>query len=239
SYMSYLDKDGLQGARIGVLRELSDTESADPEVKALFEKALHDLQRLGATIVDPFVIPDFMEHYKGVWCDMFRHDINEYFASHAYKTPVRTIREVYESGQYSEYIKERLENALAVEGGPEDRDPPCLDVNNDPKRIAFREEVLQAMDGARVDAVVYPSWSNPPRKIGDSESPHGNNSPYIPPHTGQPALTAPMGYTYGNLPAGLQFLGRPFDEPNLIKFAYAYEQGTKHRKPPEKFPALD
>jgi len=47
-----------------------------------------------------------------------------------------------------------------------------------------------------------------------------------------------MGYTTGNLPAGLQFLGRMFDEPTLIKLTYACEQGTKHRKPPEGFGVL-
>ena len=93
------------------------------------------------------------------------------------------------------------------------------------------------MDSVEVDAVIYPSWNNPPRKIGDLESPHGNNSPFIPPHTGQPALTVPMGFTYGNLPAGLQIMGRPFGEPVVIRIAYAYEQATRHRRQPEGFTA--
>ncbi len=63
----------------------------------------------------------------------------------------------------------------------------------------------------------------------------GDNSQVIAPHTGQPAFTVPMGFTTGNLPAGLQFLGRMFDEKTLIKYTYAYEQATHHRKPPEEF----
>lgn len=55
----------------------------------------------------------------------------------------------------------------------------------------------------------------------------------ISPHTGQPAFTVPMGYTEAGLPTGLQFLGRMYDEPVLIRLSYAYEQATKHRKPPE------
>ena len=47
-----------------------------------------------------------------------------------------------------------------------------------------------------------------------------------------------MGFSYGALPAGLTILGRAFTEPMLIKFAYAYEQATHHRRPPEKFPPL-
>ena len=47
-----------------------------------------------------------------------------------------------------------------------------------------------------------------------------------------------MGFTHGSLPAGLTFLGRLFGEPDLIKFVYAYEQATKHRRAPEKFPPL-
>jgi Asp-tRNA(Asn)/Glu-tRNA(Gln) amidotransferase A subunit family amidase len=98
--------------------------------------------------------------------------------------------------------------------------------------------VLQAMDMYDVDAIIYPTWSNPPRMIGDLESPHGNNSGAIAPHTGQPALTVPMGFTDDTLPVGLQFLGRSFGEPGLIRLAYAYEQATKHRRPPALFPAL-
>ncbi len=60
----------------------------------------------------------------------------------------------------------------------------------------------------------------------------GDNSQVIAPHTGQPAFTVPMGFTSGNLPAGLQFLGRMYSEPTLIKLTYSYEQGTKHRKQP-------
>ena len=58
------------------------------------------------------------------------------------------------------------------------------------------------------------------------------------PATGMPAITVPMGFTYGALPAGLQILGRPYDELLLFRLAFAYEQGTHHRRPPAGFPAL-
>jgi Asp-tRNA(Asn)/Glu-tRNA(Gln) amidotransferase A subunit family amidase len=61
----------------------------------------------------------------------------------------------------------------------------------------------------------------------------------VAPATGMPAITVPMGFSYGNLPAGLQILGRPYAEGVLFKLAYAYEQGTRHRRPPEGFPPLD
>ncbi len=102
--------------------------------------------------------------------------------------------------------------------------------------ICFTVEIAKNKTCPRVlDAIIYPSWSNPPRKIGDSESPHGNNSPIIAPHTGQPTITVPMGYVNENLPAGLQMLGRPFSEAKLLQYAYAYEQQTKHRKSPSQF----
>jgi Asp-tRNA(Asn)/Glu-tRNA(Gln) amidotransferase A subunit family amidase len=53
-----------------------------------------------------------------------------------------------------------------------------------------------------------------------------------------PAITVPMGFTYGHLPAGLQILARPYAEGLLFKYAYAYEQGTHHRRPPPAFPEL-
>ena len=97
---------------------------------------------------------------------------------------------------------------------------------------------LKQMEKHNIDAFVYPTWSNPPRKVGDMESPAGDNSQHLSPHTGFPAITVPIGFVHKNLPAGMTFIGRLFDEPTLISFAYAYEQATKHRKPPKKFPEL-
>ncbi|MEM1436715.1 MAG: glutamyl-tRNA amidotransferase, partial [Pseudomonadota bacterium] len=66
----------------------------------------------------------------------------------------------------------------------------------------------------------------------------GDNSQIIAPATGLPAATVPMGFSQGSLPAGLQFLGRPFSEALLLGLAYAYEQQTRHRRSPDAFPPL-
>ncbi len=238
NYTQFLDKDGLKGARIGVFRKYIDSPTTDPEVKVLTEKAIADLKALGAEIVDPFVIPDYEKLIKNIWCNLFRHDVNNYLASLGEDAPYKNLREVVESGLYSPYIEGRLKRALEVKLRPEERDPPCLDLYQDSRNIAFRNAVLKAMAKHNLDAIIYPTWSNPPRKVGDFESPAGDNSQYISPHTGFPAITVPIGFTDGSLPAGLTFVGKLFAEPLLIKFAYAFEQATKHRRSPEKFPAL-
>lgn len=235
NYSQFLDKNGLKGARIGVFRTFIDSPTIDPQVKALMEKAIDDMKSLGAVIIDPFVIPDFKELTKKLWCDMFRHDVNNYLASLGDKAPFENLAELFDSGLYSASIERRLKRALKA---PAQEVPPCQDLYNEPRNIAFREAVLKAMEMKKLDAFVYPTWSNPPRKIGDLKSPAGDNSQLIPPHTGLPGFTVPMGFTYENLPAGLQIVGKLFGEPDLIKIVYAYEQGTKHRRPPEKFPEL-
>ena len=119
---------------------------------------------------------------------------------------------------------------------PNEQNPPRIDVAGEPRRKSLLTAVVATMDSLKLDALIYPSWSNFPRKIGDSENPHGNNSPVIAPHTGQPAITVPMGYVDNNLPPGLQLLGRPFSEEKLFQYAYAYEQASQHRKTPLLFP---
>ncbi|MGH7554783.1 MAG: hypothetical protein ACREMQ_17425 [Longimicrobiales bacterium] len=47
-----------------------------------------------------------------------------------------------------------------------------------------------------------------------------------------------MGWVRGTLPAGLQFLGDAWSEPRLIALAFAYEQATRHRRPPLATPPL-
>jgi Asp-tRNA(Asn)/Glu-tRNA(Gln) amidotransferase A subunit family amidase len=94
------------------------------------------------------------------------------------------------------------------------------------------------MDANHLDAFVYPTWSNPPRLIGDLNTPHGNNSPFFSPTTGFPAIQVPMGYSRSVLPAGMSIFGRAWSEPTLIRIAYAYEQATHHRRPPSTVPPL-
>lgn len=235
TYMQFLDREGLTGARIGVFRYYTDKPSTDPQIIELLERAIDDMRAQDAEIVDPFIIPDFEELTKDIWCDMFRHDLNHYLDSLGDKAPFKTLTDIVNTGLYSQYIEKRLERALQV---PITGAPMCKDLYNEPRNVIFREAVLKAMDEHRLDAIVYPTWSNPPRKIGDTESPAGDNSQLIPPHTGFPAITVPMGFTYDNLPAGLQIVGRLFAEPDIIKIAFAYEQVTKHRRPPSKFPPL-
>ncbi|WP_455222140.1 amidase family protein [Kaarinaea lacus] len=236
-YLQYLKMDGLKGARIGVLRDISDVPTADPEILGLFERALKDMKALGADILDPFDIEEFEQLTKATgFCSRFRYDINNYLATLGSSASVKKLKDIVDSKQFHESSKGGMQWAMSQDVAPEQQEIPCVDVEGDPRRKALRDAVVQAMDAQKIDAIVYPSWNNPPRLIGDLESPHGNNSPIIAPHSGQPAITVPMGFTKNGLPAGLQFLGRPFSEALLFQIAYAYEQATRHRKPPARFP---
>ncbi|MCZ6704402.1 MAG: amidase family protein, partial [Bacteroidetes bacterium] len=201
-------------------------------------RAISDLMDLGAKIVDPVDIPDYPELTAHLWCNTFQHDVNLYLASLGDAAPHRTLASVVESGRYAPYIESRLRRALEITEAPEDRDPICADIFSTPANIAFREAASRMMDENELDAFIYPTWSNPPRMIGDMESPAGDNSQHLSPHTGFPAITVPMGVTYDGLPAGVTFLGREYSEPLLIGFAYSYEQATRHRKPPARFREL-
>jgi Asp-tRNA(Asn)/Glu-tRNA(Gln) amidotransferase A subunit family amidase len=98
-----------------------------------------------------------------------------------------------------------------------------------------------------LDALVYATFDHQPTVIApdaltnpETEDRYawGNNR-YLSPVIGFPALTFPAGFTTDGLPVGLEFLGRPFTEAMLLRFAYAYEQGTHRRKPPATAPPLD
>src|SRR5215469_7292380 len=238
TYTQFLDKNGLRGARIAVFRRYIDAPTTDPQIKALTEAAIRDLKAQGAEIIDPFSIPDFEKLTDNIWCGDFQADVNQYLAAHAQSARYKNLAEIVQSGLYLPYIDARLKSAVQPKAAAAQPDAPCLDTYHSEKKIAFRAAMLAAMDAAKVDAIVYPTWSNPPRKVGDTQSPAGDNSQILSPQTGFPAISVPMGYTYDSLPAGLTFLGRLFSEPTLIKYAFAYEQATKHRHPPSAFPPL-
>ncbi len=237
-YTKFLEKTGLRGARIGVFRRYIDTPTTDPEMKKVTEEALGALRQEGAVLVDPFTLPNYKLLTKDLWCGDFAADLNAYLARHP-NAPYKDLQSIVDSGLYLPYIAEEIKGAAKPKPAPGERRTPCPDVYHDAPKVAFRKALLQAMDHAHLDAVVYPTWSNAPRLIGDTKSPAGDNSQVLSPQTGFPAITVPMGFTHGDLPAGLTFLGRTLSEGELIRLAYSYEQATHHRRPPQRFPALN
>jgi len=232
NYAAALQRDGLKGARLGVLHQAYDTPTLDKEVDAVFGRAIGELRNLGADIIDPAAVEglDALRRTQGGGCNQFKYDLNRYLAGLGDKAPMHSLEEIIKSRRFHPSIQARLESSQASD------DVPGVSAGckaRDEFREKLRGAVTALMTEHRLDALIYPTWSNPPRLIGDLNTPGGDNNQFFSPSTGFPAITVPMGYTRGDtLPAGLQFFGRPWSEATLIRLAYAYEQGTQHRRPP-------
>ena len=230
-YSKALQRDGLKSARLGVLPQAFLTATTDTEVVRVFARAVGELRRRGATVLDSVVIPELDSLRRvGGGCNQFKFDLERFLASRNDSTlPVKTLSELIRSRRFHPSVEVRLTSAQA-ESLPPERNPGCA--ARDRFREGLRAAVLRAMDANQLDAFIYPTWSNPPRLIGDLNTPHGDNNQLFSPSTGFPAITVPMGYTRKVLPAGLQFFGRPWAEETLFRLAFAYEQATKWRHPP-------
>ncbi len=241
-YSRFLDARGLEGARLGVLRALVDTEDADPQVIGVFEDALDELAGLGAEIVDPFDFDVAAQlEREGMFCRRFRYDMRLYLESLGDRAPFTDVVEVLDRGEHSDHVEGILESYgdAPLETAPAEWDPPCPDFQENRSRQQYLNELVRAMDEAGLDAVLYPTWTGPPARIDRAREEYGgDNSQRVAPATGMPAITVPMGFTEGVHPAGLQILGRPWSEGSLFRYAFAYERGTRHRRPPPGFPEL-
>ncbi len=237
NYTQSLVRDGLKGARIGILRQAYERDTTDPEIVEVFMSAVEDLKGAGAVVVDPARVDldQVRRAQDAAPCQGFKYDVNRYLAGHGTRVPVHSLEEIIRSRRFHPSIQLRLQQAQdGPENGPDT--PACK--AEAAYRDRFRAAVGSTMDALKLDAFVYPTWSNPPRLIGDLNTPHGDNSQVFSPTTGWPAINVPMGYTRGILPAGITFFGRAWSEATLIKFAYAYEQATHHRHPPASTPPL-
>jgi Asp-tRNA(Asn)/Glu-tRNA(Gln) amidotransferase A subunit family amidase len=235
-YRAALVPDGLRGARIGILRQAFAQPTADTEVLAVFGQAVQDMRRAGATVIDSANVPGLQEILRSARgaCNRFAFDLATYFATRGEGAPVRSVREVLANGGYHPTVQARLQAAVNDTVAPESQ-PGCA--AREAMRERLRAAVTRLMDSLQLDALIYPTWSNPPRLIGDLNTPHGDNSQQFSPLTGFPAITVPMGYTRGNtLPAGLTLFGRAWSESRLITLAFGYEQVTRHRKSPPLVP---
>lgn len=206
-----------------------------PEVLQVMEQALEDMRAAGAVIVDPVEIPD-LDDIRGDFPSIsrLRHDFEKYLATRP-ELKFKTLDEVVESGDYHPFLRASLKRNREVDYVPEEHEdyPQYLEAQE-----RLQDAVLAVMEEHELDVLVYPTYNYPARLIGDENTTYGANSSILSPPTGFPAFNVPMGYSFGTLPAGLQLLGRPFDEPTLIRISYAYEQATQHRRPPPFTPPL-
>jgi amidase len=245
TYTQFLTLDGLRGARIGVIREpldpKTDPASADyKQVRAVIDRALADLKRLGAEVVDSVMIPDLAGRSARLNDgNVFETEaaINKYLAQHP-NAPVKTLSEILLSGKVVPARARALMNVI----GHSTAELGYLQLLL--ARDELRQAVLVGMADQRLDAFVYATFDYPPMRIPSEplaqtviDTGPGNNR-RLSPVIGFPAMTVPAGFTSDGLPIGLEFMGRAFAEPTLFRLAYAYEQGTHHPRAPTLTPAL-
>ncbi len=241
-YAAELDREALQGKRIGIVRALSNPDDMHPEIAALFEAALGDLRAKGATLIDPAEINDIEAHIEASWgCKSFRKNVHDYLTAPGMNAPISDPYQAYEAGIFAPYTQGAWDyfkagtTTKAVRGDGTE----CGDLSKAALRQRIKADIISAMDAQNLDALIYPSWRYPPASLERAEEDYkGDNSQTLAPPTGLPAITVPMGYVSGDLPAGLQFLGRENSEGLLYALAYSYEQATQHRRPPAGFEPL-
>jgi len=239
-YTRHLKADGLKGARIGVARKRVTGYS--PPTDRLLERAVEDLRRLGAEIIDPADIGslgDYTDSYVEVFHYEFKAGLNKYLAART-GVPIRSLKDAIE---FNDKNKDRempyfgQERFLQAEAKGPLTDEAYREALQKCRKLS-REGIDGVLQKHRLDALVMPTgnpawptdYVNGDHFLGSSSTPAAI--------AGYPNITVPMGYVYG-LPVGISFTGTAWSEATLIRLAYAYEQGTKHRRPPKMLPTAD
>jgi amidase len=243
NYTKFVDYEGLNAARIGVARNMAGT---DPRVLKVFEHCIEVLKHLGAVIVDPADVPNFDKLEKTeleVLYYEFKADLNKYLKSMDGNARVHSMEDVIE---FNEKNSHRVmpyfgqERMLEAQERKSLRDKKYRDALAKNLRLARREGIDAALRKHKLEALIVPSGA-PARLIdlinGDSSSWDGEST--APPAVaGYPHITVPAGHVFG-MPVGLSFFATAWQEPNLIKFAYAFEQATQYRRQPRYLPTAN
>jgi amidase len=232
----HLKLDGLEGKRIGVVRSLAGFHS---EVDGLLERAMEDLEAAGAEIVDELELerPEGLgQAAYDVLLYEFQHDLNAYLAGlpSVQTLPAQTLDELitfnreHGAAEMPWFDQEIFVKSAAMGPLSDEAYLEALEVSRDGSREAIDALLAEHQLDALVAPTGAPAWTidliNGDHFIGGSSS--------FPARAGYPNITVPMGMVHG-LPVGLSFFASALDDPSLIEIAYAYEQATRRRVPPE------
>ncbi|HWZ53156.1 MAG TPA: amidase [Candidatus Acidoferrales bacterium] len=234
-YTKFLDRGGLRGARIGVVRKFFDfSDGFGP----LMETLLDLMKREGAVLVDPVEIDSIGKFEKSEFEVLqyeFKADLNAYLAAAGPKVPVHSLKEIIE---FNERHRDKEMPFFAQDimvkseaKGPLS-DQSYLDALAKNHRLTREEGIDAVMDKHQLDALVAPtagpSWLTD-HVTGDHDT---GGSSALAAVAGYPNMNVPAGFILG-MPVGISFFGRAWSEPTLIRIAYAFEQAAKARKAPE------
>jgi amidase len=235
-----LDAQGLRGARIGVVR--ARLTGYHPVTDAVFDSALADMRRAGATVLDSLALPHHGQYANAEWTTLlheFRHDLNEYLRTANPPSGVRTLADII---AFNDANRDRVMPFFGQEifHLAEATDGLQAEAYLEARRTArlAGAGIDSLMNLHRLDAIVAPTggpaWTidllNGDHFLGASSAPAAV--------AGYPNVTVPMGRIAG-MPVGLSFFGRAWSEPVLLRLAFAYEQATRHRTPPRLAPAAE
>ena len=243
NYTKMLDRDGLRGARIGVARNMVGT---NPRVTKIFEHCVEVLKHLGAIVIDPADVPNFDKFGKTeeeVMNYEFKADLNKYLKSLDGTARVRSLEDVIKFNEDNNYKvmpyfgQERMLDAQETKSLREKKYRDALAKN---LRLTRKEGIDAAIRRHKLDALIVPSGV-PARLIdlvnGDASNWDGKStSPAA--VAGYPHITVPAGFIFG-LPVGISFFAQAWQEPTLIRFAYAFEQATQFRRQPRFLPTAN
>ncbi len=248
TYVTSLKRDSLKGARLGVLRQVFTDKVADPRIIKHFEQTLTELRAAGAEIVDTFVVPEIEGLARAPQTPARRKaDMIKFLADHP-GIPYPSPQAIADS-KLAHPLHQAGLDAVAASGDPES-DPATI--KGLEAEAIYRAAFTKAMDAGKIDAVIFPTWAQLPVVNGDRNTQVMTDEPnpkggvtglsssltFVGSTLQWPALSVPSGYLGQGLPVGLQILGRAWDEPKLIGYAYAYEQATLYRRPPASTPPL-
>jgi len=236
SYVSFLDRDGLRGARIGLVTDLLGTEAIHEEVNVAVHHAVQLMEQCGVTVLR-IAIP----HLTTLTADLglsrfeFREAFNHYLARLGPGAPVKNLTEFLADGRFHPSIKSSLEMYAAVEEGTRS----AAYRSQWWRREALRQAVMTIMANNDLDAVLYPHQKRLVASIGEEQL---ERNGVLSNGTGFPAITFPGGFSRPThsaplgVPIGVELLGPEWSEPQLIRLAYAFEQAAQLRRPPASTP---
>jgi amidase len=231
-YEDHLKADGLKGKRIGVLKSFFGKEKIHQEVNERVLKALKEMEKQGAVLVDIEENIDADKLVKEVSVHLYdlKDHLGQYLKSLGSLSKVHSLEDVIQSGKYHKGIEENIKHAQTLDTKTAVYNERLI------KRLELRDQVMNIMAELDLDAMAYPHQKRPVVPVGE---PQVERNGVLGSVTGFPACSLPAGFTSPTktasigVPVGIEILCREFDEASLIEIAYGFEQATHYRKAPE------